>query len=54
MEFADCIWGNDEIIRKATESLLRYAKLCIENGGGTVCSFCGTKTEFLFFCVVTA
>jgi len=32
--YTDCIRGNDEIIRKATNSLLRGAELSIQKGGG--------------------
>jgi hypothetical protein len=34
MEFTDCITGNDEIIRKATNSILRHAEMCIKMVGG--------------------
>jgi hypothetical protein len=32
--YTDCIRGNDEIIRKVTNSLLRGAELCIQKVGG--------------------
>jgi hypothetical protein len=34
MQSIDHIRGNDEVVRKVTNSLLRHAELCIQNGGG--------------------
>jgi myo-inositol-1-phosphate synthase len=36
MQSTDHLRGNDEIIRKVTNSVLRYAELCIQNGGGYI------------------
>ena len=30
----DHVRGHDEIVRNVTNSLLRHAELCIQNGGG--------------------
>lgn len=34
MDFADRTKGNDEIIRRLTNSFLRLTRLCIHKGGG--------------------
>jgi hypothetical protein len=52
MELADHIWGNDEIIRKVTESLLRYAELCIENDGVILNTMQCNVTKNLCACII--
>jgi hypothetical protein len=36
LEYADCTGGNDEIFRKAMNSILSGAEMCIQNGGEVI------------------